>query len=85
VINVAMLSVIGRWHLLDGVSIREIARRSKVWRNPIRKYLASAVVEPKNPRRKCPCLLDGLAAKLTAWLVAEARKGRRHLPAWCDS
>ena len=75
-INVAILSVIRHWHLRDGVSIREIARRSKLSRNTIRKYLASAVVEPKYPRRKSPSKLDGFAAKLTAWLVAEARKGR---------
>ena len=73
----AILSVIRRWHLRDGVSIREIARRSKLSRNTIRKYLASAVVEPKYPRRKSPSKLDGFAAKLTAWLVAEARKGRK--------
>jgi transposase len=77
VINVAILSVIRRWHLRDGVSIREIARRSKLSRNTIRKYLASAVVEPKYPRRKSPSKLDGFAAKLTAWLIAEARKGRK--------
>ena len=76
-INVAILSVIRRWHLRDGVSIREIARRSKLSRNTIRKYLASAVVEPKYPRRQSPSKLDGFAAKLTAWLVAEARKGRK--------
>ena len=76
-INVAILSVIRRWHLRDGVSIREIARRSKLSRNTIRKYLASAVVEPQYPRRKSPSKLDGFAAKLTTWLLAEARKGRK--------
>ena len=73
----AILSVISRWHLRDGVSIREIARRSKLSRNTIRKYLAGTVVEPKYPRRKSPSKLDGFAAKLTAWLLAEARKGRK--------
>ena len=68
---------ISRWHLRDGVSIREIARRSKLSRNTIRKYLAGTVVEPKYPRRKSPSKLDGFAAKLTAWLLAEARKGRK--------
>ena len=73
----AILSVIRRWHLRDGVSIREIARRTKLSRNTIRKYLASKVVEPKYPKRKSPSKLDGFAAKLTAWLMAEARKGRK--------
>ena len=76
-INVAILSVIRRWHLRDGVSIREIARRTRLSRNTIRKYLANAVVEPRYPKRKSPSKLDGYAAKLTAWLTAETRKGRK--------
>ena len=74
----AILSVIRRWHLRDGVSIREIARRTRLSRNTIRKYLASGVVEPKYPKRKSPSKIDGFAIKLTAWLLAEARKGRKH-------
>ena len=73
----AILSVIRRWHLRDGVSIREIARRTRLSRNTIRKYLASAVVEPRYPKRQSPSKLDGFAAKLTAWLKAETRKGRK--------
>ena len=76
-INVAILSVIRRWHLRDGVSIREIARRTRLSRNTVRKYLANAVVEPRYPKRKSPSKLDGYAAKLTAWLTAETRKGRK--------
>jgi transposase len=77
VINVAILSVIRRWHLRDGVSIREIARRTRLSRNTIRKYLASAVVEPKYPKRKNPSKIDGFATKLALWLTAETRKGRK--------
>ena len=76
-IDVAILSVIRRWHLRDGVSIREIARRTRLSRNTIRKYLASGVVEPKYPKRKSPSKIDGFATKLTAWLTAEMRKGRK--------
>ncbi len=50
-IDVAILSVIRRWHLREGVPIREIARRTKLSRNTIRKYLASGVVEPVYPLR----------------------------------
>ena len=74
----AILSVIRRWHLRDGVSIREIARRTRLSRNTIRKYLASGVVEPSYPKRKSASKLDDFATKLTAWLAAEARKGRKH-------
>ncbi|MES1842310.1 winged helix-turn-helix transcriptional regulator, partial [Escherichia coli] len=42
----AILSAIRRWHFRDGASIREIARRSGLSRNTVRKYLQSKVVEP---------------------------------------
>lgn len=44
-IDVALVSVIRRWHLRDGMPIREIARRTGLSRNSVRKYLASQVVE----------------------------------------
>src|SRR5690606_39180006 len=40
---------IRRWHLRDGHSIREIARRTGLSRNTIRKYLRSGEVEPPLP------------------------------------
>ena len=45
-IDVALLSVIRRWHLREGVSIREIARRTKLSRNTLRKYLGNGELEP---------------------------------------
>ncbi|EOU5358605.1 winged helix-turn-helix transcriptional regulator, partial [Salmonella enterica subsp. enterica serovar Infantis] len=47
----AILSAIRRWHFRDGASIREIARRSGLSRNTVRKYLQSKVVEPQYPAR----------------------------------
>ena len=41
-----LLSVIRRWALRDQLSIREIARRTGLSRNTIRKYLRGDVVEP---------------------------------------
>lgn len=76
-INVAILSSIRRWHLRDQMPIREIARRTGLSRNTIRKYLASNIVEPKYPVRNNPSKLDDYATKLTAWLKAEAGKGRK--------
>ena len=46
-IDVALLSVIRRWHFREGVSVREIARRTKLSRNTIAKYLANGVVQPR--------------------------------------
>ena len=72
-----LLSVIRRWHLRDGVSIREIARRSGLSRNTVRKYLASGVVEPSYPKRKSPSKLDAYEPTLVSWLHREARRSRK--------
>ena len=76
-IDVAILSVIRRWHFREGISIREISRRTKLSRNTISKYLASNVVEPRYVRRKSPSQLDAFAAELTRWLASNARLGRK--------
>jgi transposase len=82
VIDVALVSVIRRWHLREGISIREIARRTQLSRNTIRKYLADGTLEPKYPQRKSPSKLDPYAEALASWLEREAtrsRKQRRNL------
>lgn len=43
----ALLSIIRRWHLRDHLPIREIARRTGLSRNTIRKYLRAGTVEPR--------------------------------------
>ena len=73
----ALLSVIRRWHLRDGMAIREIARRTGLSRNTIRKYLSTGIVEPKYPERHSPSKLDRFAPKLASWLKAEANKNRK--------
>ena len=57
-IDVALRSVTGRWHLREGMPIREIARRTGLSRNAIRKYLANQNLEPSYPDRKSPSKLD---------------------------
>lgn len=73
----AFLSVIRRWHFRDRLSIREIARRTGLSRNTIRKYLRTGTVEPvfKVPER--PSKLDPYAERISAWLKREMARPRK--------
>ena len=51
-IDMALLSVLRRWHFRDGMPIREIARRTGLSRNTVRKYLASGELESRYRRPK---------------------------------
>jgi transposase len=71
------LSVIRRWALRDKMPIREIARRTGLSRNTIRKYLRAEIVEPSFRTPTRPSKLDPFAEKLSGWLVMEVRKSRK--------
>jgi transposase len=71
------LSVIRRWALRDKMPIREIARRTGLSRNTIRKYLRAEIVEPNFRTPTRPSKLDPFAEKLSGWLVMELRKSRK--------
>ena len=73
----AFLSIIRRWALREHLSIREIARRTKLSRNTIRKYLRSGAVEPEFKVAERPSKLDPFAVKLSGWLKTEAGKSRK--------
>jgi transposase len=77
VIDVALLSIIRRWHLRDQVSLREIAKRLGVSRNTVRKYLRTDTTEPNYSNRRTPSALDSYAFKLSVWLKTEASKPRK--------
>jgi transposase len=77
VIDVATLSLIRRWALREQLSIREIARRSGLSRNTIKKYLRAGTVEPRYAKRISPSKLDAYAEKLSGWLKGEAVKSRK--------
>ena len=57
-IDADLLCVIGRWHRRDKLSIREIARRTGLSRNTIRKYLANGSVKLRYPASKSAGKLD---------------------------
>ncbi|MGF7172117.1 transposase [Sphingobium xanthum] len=73
----ALLSVIRRWHFRDHLSIREIARRTGLSRNTIRKYLRSDTVEPRFKVPDRPSKLDPFAERLSAWLRREMSRPRK--------
>ncbi|WP_296526554.1 helix-turn-helix domain-containing protein, partial [Rhodoplanes sp.] len=70
-----LLSVIRRWHHRNHYSIREIARRTGLSRNTVRKYLRSDGVEPRFKVPDRPSKLDPYADKLSAMLAGEAMPG----------
>ena len=76
-IDVATLSVIRRWALREQLSIREIARRTGLSRNTIRKYLRAGESEAYYAKRVSPSKLDPFASKLSGWLKTEAGRSRK--------
>ncbi len=76
-IDVALLSVIRRWHFRDGLSQREIARRTGLSRNTIRKYLNSKIIEPAYPKRVSLSKLDVFEVLLAEWLGREVKRPRK--------
>ena len=76
-IDMALLSVLRRWHFRDGMPIREITRRTGLSRNTVRKYLASGELEPRYRRPKSPSKLDDYEQTLTSWLHRETKRPRK--------
>lgn len=72
-----LLAKIRRWHFREKVRIREIARRTGLSKNTVKKYLRDEVVEPVYPDRVNTSKLDPYRDQLVAWLKAEPRKPRR--------
>jgi transposase len=77
VIDVATLSVIRRWALREQMSIREIARRTGLSRNTVKKYLRAGEEAPRYAKRASSSKLDPYADKLATWLTIEATKSRK--------
>jgi transcriptional regulator with XRE-family HTH domain len=58
----------------DKLLIHEIARRTGISRNIMRKYLRKGIVEPAFQTLDRTSELDPYAAQLTAWLISDQRK-----------
>jgi len=72
-----LVSVIRRWRFRQHYSIREIARRTGLSRNTVRKYLRSDSIEPKFNTPGRASGLDPYADKLSHMLRQEAAKSRK--------
>jgi transcriptional regulator with XRE-family HTH domain len=73
----AFLKVIRKWALRDKLPIREIARRTGISRNTIKKYLREGIVEPAFQTPDRASKLDPYAKQLTAWLTTDQSKSRK--------
>jgi transposase len=70
-----MLAKIRRLHLRDGMSIREVCRRTGLSRNTVRGWLRQeGVTEPKYPKRASRGVVDAFVEHLEAALRADAHR-----------
>ena len=73
----SLLNVIRRWHDREAKPIRDIARRTGLSRNTVRKYLALKSAELVYPERKSPSMLDDYEEVLSGWLFRELKRHRK--------
>ncbi len=73
-----MLATIRRMHLRDGMSLREVSKRTGLSRNTVRSWMRRPqVVEPVYPARKAVSKLDGWTEVLQTWLRTDSHRGKR--------
>ena len=77
VINMELLNLIRRMSLRLKLPIREIARRTGLSRNTVKKHLKADTIEPTFAVPDRPSKLDPFAEKLAGWLKSEAGKSRK--------
>lgn len=75
-IGMGRLNLIRKLRLGQGLPIREIARRTGLSRNAIKKYLKAEVVEPYFATPERPSKLDPFAGKLAGRLKTNAGRPR---------
>ena len=73
----AMLGKIKRLYFRDKLTVSEIARRTSLSRNTIKKWLRAPAVEPRYRRGQKPVKLTAHEPELIRWLEADARRPKR--------
>jgi transposase len=72
-----LLNIIRKLRLRLGLPIREIARRTGLSRNTVKKYLKEGMIEPVFATPERSSKLEPFAEKLAGWLKTEAGKSRK--------
>ena len=73
-----MLAKIRRMHFRDGLSVREISRKTGLARNTVRQWLRQPqVVEPRYPARTGPSVLNPYQEQLETWLRTDSHRPKR--------
>ncbi len=73
-----ILAKIRRMHFRDGMSLREVAKRTGLSRNTIRRWLRQPdTSEPRYPSRKTPSKVDPWAQLLSTWLKTDSHRLKR--------
>ena len=74
----ALVGKIRRMYLRDGMSFSEIARRTSLSRNTVKKWLrVPEAAAPKYRRRDTPGKLSGFEAELVRALETDAHRPKR--------
>ena len=80
-ITMALFGKIRRMYFRDGLSISEIARRTSLSRNTIRRWVtAEGGTEPKYQRGPQPKILTPFEEVLTNWLDSDLSNGFEKFP-----
>lgn len=66
-----------RWYFREGLSQREITKRTGLSRNTVRRYLKNDVAEPVYAKRQALSKIKEFEELLISWLKRESRRRRK--------
>jgi len=83
--RVELFESIRRDSRLEGMGIRALARKHRVYRRTVRQALSSAVPPERKQLERPSPVLDAWKPLIAAWVTADERRStalRPHHPAW---